>query len=432
MCTPELLSHPTHRPTPSFRRVEPIECALRGVSVALFSCVLLCASAFGASAPVPGTIIDYSPASSGLYIGSPSLVVLTNGQYLASHDLFGPKSHEYDGLGGPVTVVLRSQDRGGTWKETARLTGQFWSSLFVHRGAAYILGTDKHHGRIVIRRSTDGGVTWTTPKDPVTGLLTPEGQYHTAPTPLVEHNGRLWRGFEDAMGGIEWGKRYRAMTISAPAEADLLQATNWTFSNFLPRNPQWLGGRFNAWLEGNAIIAPNGQVVDMLRVDTANLPEQAAIVLVSADGRTASFDPATGFVEFPGGAKKFSIRPDPRGGGYWSVVSVVGETARALGKPPVPGGVRNTLALAHSPDLRKWEVRCVLLHHPDRSKHGWQYVDWQFDGDDIIAACRTAYDDDGGGAHNAHDANFLTFHRWQNFRGLSARDSAASAAAKAP
>jgi len=35
---------------------------------------------------------------------------------------------------------------------------------------------------------------------------------------------------------------------------------------------------------------------------------------------------------------------------------------------------------------------------------------------DIIAACRTAYDDGLGGANNYHDANFLTFHRIVNFR----------------
>jgi hypothetical protein len=31
----------------------------------------------------PGIVIDHSPASSGLYIGSPSLAVLSNGTYLA-------------------------------------------------------------------------------------------------------------------------------------------------------------------------------------------------------------------------------------------------------------------------------------------------------------------------------------------------------------
>ena len=58
----------------------------------------------------------------------------------------------------------------------------------------------------------------------------------------------------------------------------------------------------------------------------------------------------------------------------------------------------------------------MLLKHPDSAKHGFQYVDWLFDGADIIAACRTAFDDDEGGAHNFHDANYLTFHRIANFR----------------
>jgi len=51
-------------------------------------------------------------------------------------------------------------------------------------------------------------------------------------------------------------------------------------------------------------------------------------------------------------------------------------------------------------------------------------VDWQFDGEDIIAACRTAFDDAEGGAHNNHDANYLTFHRFANFRRLTQADSA--------
>ena len=39
---------------------------------------------------VPGVIIDYSPAETGKYIGSPSMAVLPNGDYVASHDFFGP------------------------------------------------------------------------------------------------------------------------------------------------------------------------------------------------------------------------------------------------------------------------------------------------------------------------------------------------------
>ena len=48
--------------------------------------------------------------------------------------------------------------------------------------------------------------------------------------------------------------------------------------------------------------------------------------------------------------------------------------------------------------------------------HAWQYIDWQFEDDDIIYLSRTAFDDGLGGAKNAHDANFLTFHRIVGFR----------------
>jgi len=44
------------------------------------------------TAKVPGIVVAYSPASSGKYIGSPSIAIMPNGDYVASHDFFGPKS----------------------------------------------------------------------------------------------------------------------------------------------------------------------------------------------------------------------------------------------------------------------------------------------------------------------------------------------------
>ncbi len=58
----------------------------------------------------------------------------------------------------------------------------------------------------------------------------------------------------------------------------------------------------------------------------------------------------------------------------------------------------------------------LFLHHPDPNFHAFQYVDWDFDGDNIVFLSRTAHDDGLGGAHNAHDANYTTFHRLDNFR----------------
>ncbi len=378
---------------------------------ATISILFRLAAATGGEPPttVPGVVIDHVPASSGLYVGSPSIAVLPNGAYVASHDFFGPKSNEFTKA---RTAVFGSADRGKSWKKLSEVAGAFWSSLFVHRGALYLLGPDRHHGNILIRRSMDGGVTWTEPKDRATGLLRDNGEYHCAPMPVLEHAGRLWRAFEWRHPPVGWGVNYRSGMLSAPVDADLLNADSWTNTNFLPSDRTWNGGDMGAWLEGNAVVAPDGQVVNVLRVQTRSPDEKAAIVRISADGKSASFDPATGFVNFPGGAKKFAIRFDPQSKRYWSLASIIHPRHRA----PNPGGIRNTLALTCSDDLRQWTVRAIVLYHPDPKKHGFQYVDWLFDGDDLIAVCRTAYDDGQGGAHNAHDANYLTFHRIHDFR----------------
>jgi hypothetical protein len=51
------------------------------------------------------------------------------------------------------------------------------------------------------------------------------------------------------------------------------------------------------------------------------------------------------------------------------------------------------------------------------------------DGNDIVAAIRTAFDEPAGQAHNQHDANYLTFHRWPRFRERTMNDSVVNAAA---
>lgn len=355
---------------------------------------------------VPGVVIDHAPAASGIYIGSPSIAILPGGEYVASHDQFGPKSTEHTCA---VTRVFASADRGRSWQHRADVRGQFWSTLFVHRGDLYLMGTWSHYGNLVIRRSRDGGRTWTEPRDATCGLLA-EGRFHCAPVPVLEHAGRLWRAVEDTTQPRRWGLPFRARVISAPVDADLLRASAWTLSEPLPGRPEWLEGKFNGFLEGNVVANPAGQLVNILRVDCPQ-GGKAAMVRIQAEGRLA-FEPAADFLDLPGGAKKFTIRLDPVTGRYWSLVNYVPPKYRKLRA----ASVRNTLALVASADLRHWELRDVLLHHPDPTRHAFQYPDWQFDGEDIIAAVRTAYDDGLGGAHNAHDANFLTFHRFTDFR----------------
>ena len=372
---------------------------------------------------VPGVVIAHSPASSKIYIGSPSITILPDGTYLATHDRFGPGS-----TGQKFSLyVYRSTDRGKTWEPLAQLKQQHWTNIFCHQGAVYLMGASnaRKPGCCIIRKSTDGGKTWTEPKDENSGVLLSDFAYHTAPTPMCYHDGRIWRAMEDQGSGGGWGHRFRTFMMSAPVDADLLKASSWTSSNVIARDPSYFDGQFRGWLEGNAVCDPSGQMLNLLRVNYekgSRISGKAAIVHVSKDGKTSTFDPKTGFIDLPGGAKKFTIRYDEKTKAYWTLTNpVVGPLDRNA------GSVRNTLALLRSKDLIHWEIRCILLQHPDVVKHGFQYPDWVFDGDDIVAAIRTGYDDGLGGAHNAHDANFLTFHRFANFRELTPKDSVKSA-----
>ncbi|MHC4620052.1 MAG: FG-GAP repeat domain-containing protein [Planctomycetota bacterium] len=265
------------------------------------------------------------------------------------------------------------------------------------------MGVNKKYGDIVIRRSTDGGETWTEPNDKTRGLLL-KGNYHCAPVPVVVHEGRIWRAFEE--------KGWKAFVMSAPADADLLNADNWTVSNRLPVDKGMVGKK---WLEGNVVVTPRGGLVNILR--TQPHPARAAVLDISPNGRKISFDAKDGIINFPGANKKFTIRYDRLSGKYWSLANIVTD----------PGPLeldanehRNTLALTCSKDLKNWEVRYIPLsfmkgEHLTRknNKFGWQYIDWLIEGDDIIFVSRTAW---GWETPRSHDANYFTFHRIPNFR----------------
>ncbi len=181
-------------------------------SLALFFAIDLFLPAVGRAqdtSQVPGTVIAHYPKSASKYVGSPGIAIVGNGVYLAKHDEFGPGSTEHSSA---ITQLYRSDDFGKTWRHTYTFEGLFWASIFTLDDAVYLLGTNKHHGNIVIFRSRDNGRTWTKPTDTEHGVLR-AGENHTAPVPVVVHNGRVWRAVEDAGGGVQWGVRYRAMMM---------------------------------------------------------------------------------------------------------------------------------------------------------------------------------------------------------------------------
>ena len=390
------------------------------MSTQLLSCLVVAGAvsaclAVAAAGPdhsgVPGVVIDYSPASSGKYIGCPTIAILPNGRYVAAHSFFGPRTTHNE------TWVFGSGDRGETWAKLGEVQGQFWSNLFVHRGALYIMGPSRQWGSVVIRRSDDDGRTWTEPTDKDHGLLLDDGRYHSSTVPMAIHNGRIWRAMEGEDSYPNRGRDvhpYCAFAMSAPVDADLLKAVNWTRTNYQKFDSSRVGKRpgqgSGGWREGNIVVTPDGGLVDFLRIDDAGVDKADLLPVSAHDHRITIDDVRWGLIDFPGGRTKFTIRFDPTSKRYWSLVN----------KQADPPAARNVLALVSSADLRHWAVNTIVLRHRDPRHHAWQYVDWAFDGDDLVAASRTAY----GDSHNFHDANYLTFHRVARFRALTMDDAA--------
>jgi hypothetical protein len=196
------------------------------------------------------------------------------------------------------------------------------------------------------------------------------------------------------------------LVLSAPEDADLLRADQWRRSEplFHPESD-------SQWIEGNVVVAPDRRLVNVLRTNprtATGSPSRTSTVVtlvdVSPDGSTQSWNAATAVVPFPGGGSKFTVRFDERSRRYWSLPNLQQD----------PAAYRSIVALASSADLRDWRVEAILLQHPEPRHHAWQYLDWQFDGEDLIAVSRTAWE----GAKAAHDANYFTFHRFTGFRKL--------------
>lgn len=357
--------------------------------------------------PAPlGTPICISTNQDRNYITDPTVAILPGGEYLAAC------KSRFDGENS-VVRILKSKDKGITWSYVTELSSVGFFNFFVLNKSVYLMGTKGGFNQIILLRSDDGGLTWTNPTDAENGLLTEAKSYHSASTATVFHNGRVWRAMED---NIPLGKRFfRALVMSAPMESDLLDANNWTLSEALPYDRSWLGDSvaFNGWYEGNVVVSPEGEIVNVLRVETFKYNEHAAIIHYSKDGKSPSFDPKTDIVPFPGGEKKFTIYFDSVSHKYWTLSNMIFKEDH--GKEHA-GLLRNRLVLSCSADLYYWEVSDTLISHPDPHFHAYQYVDWRIDGDDIIAVARTASDSPRGLSTRQHDANYFTFHRFADFR----------------
>lgn len=358
---------------------------------------------------VPGTVVNYLHPQDPLYafsghsLCSPSLVRLPSGKLLAAMDVFA------GGGGQNLTLLMASEDEGAHWRYVADIFPSFWPKLFWHRGALYLLANATEYGDLMIGRSEDEGETWTPPVRLVAGGGMADMGPHKAPMPVIEHQGRLYTGLD--YGAWKFGGHANGL-LSVAADADLLHAANWRHTPFLPYDPAWPNapqGPCPGCIEGNALVTPDGQIANMLRIDQAGAqPAYGSAVILRGDAA----DPEAPLqldriVSFPlGASSKFQVYQDPVTGKYLAVGNEVVN--------PATPRQRNVLSLAASDDLYHWRVatRIVDQREADPQQVAFQYPDFVFCGDDLLVLSRTALN----GAHNFHDANYSTLHRVSNYR----------------
>ena len=357
-----------------------------------------------------GTVVNYlhpddeAYSFSGRYLCSPSLVRHPDGFLLASMDLYAGEHPQN------LTLIFRSDDDGKTWHYTSELMPCFWGKMFIHKGELYMLSCSTEYGDLLIGKSTDGGKTFSAPVCLLRGSNGKAGNngVHKNPQNIVIYGGRIYNT-------LEWGTWYNkeychaAMVMSCDVNDDLLDPESWSFSyprkfdpNFAPEVSKL--PYCTMTIEGTLVTDPENRLLNVMRFGGDRC-------VLAYEVNTADHEAMLEYshcIPFPANHSKFMIKKDPQDGRYYSIASRL--------KDGVPYFTRNLLSLMSSDDMKSWRVDCDLLDfsHTDPNEVGFQYVDFEFEGEDIIFLCRTAMNR----AHNFHDANYSTFHRIKNFRTL--------------
>jgi hypothetical protein len=358
-----------------------------------------------------GTVVNYLHPDDNCYsfsghaLCSPSLVRHPDGHLLASMDVFS------GGYPQNLTLIFRSDDDGKTWHYLSELMPCFWGNLFIHKGELYMLAVSTEYGDLLIGKSTDGGKTFSAPVSLLRGSNGKNGfpGVHKNPQPVVSYNGRLYNTLEWGTWGLTSEKDYyhAVMVMSCDENADLLDPESWSFTPPVKYDPTWEGvaeDGIRGNIEGSLVIAPDGKLYNYMRYQTQ--AEKKILVYRVPEDPDAPIEYSHP-VSFDGNLSKFMIKYDEVSGRYYSIIS------RRIDSPQT---ARNLLSLVCSANLSDWELVCDLIdrRNDDPRMVGFQYIDFEIEGDDIIYLSRTAMNQ----AKNYHDANYSTFHRVEKFRDL--------------
>ena len=364
--------------------------------------------------------VVYRSEELGKFVDAPSICVLDGVIYNTAHGEFGTK-------------VFSSTDGGETWELMSEISSISHATIFAYEGELYLLGlfatTAKDSIAICKSRSiTADKIVWSAPSSIHCDFIEKSG--HCGATPVLFANGRVYKAFEDsniwAVEGSEYGTK-KAFVLSCDLNDNIANGSNWTVSNYITITAEWtmeqLGTTSTAHhgtpaLEGNMVQGPDGTIYNILRLNCEPATGYAVCLELSADGTTLSYPEENKVIEFPGGDDLFYIYYDESTGYYFSLVN-----NNTAAYQPMQ---RNILSLSCSKDLIHWEIldtilidREMLNFDVSMAKHGFQYVTWCFDGEDIIFTVREQSGevnfDMNEYYHNCYE---ITFYRLSNYKSL--------------
>lgn len=303
--------------------------------------------------------------------------------------------------------VYLSTDKGETWTGVSDGLTLTYCGIQEHGGKLYMIGCDANGGNVAMQVSEDG-YSWSDVK-----VIVPktEGGFHGSSSPGLEHNGRIYRAMSEK-GTDEWG----VCLISAPQDADLTKASSWTMSNIVYYNTSWLTADVSSgWQEPALVKRPDGSLCILMRIDGTYTKEYAALVEVDSD-TSIRFSKV---FAMPGAAKRFTIDYDEQSGKYWTLVSPYYVNSRSQYSLS-PVACRNSMVLMSSPDLENWTLERTCIYSDNPYNNSYHYIDWRFDGDDLVSTFRCSFEEERGLAYSYHDSNGFGYFRVKNFRNGSA------------
>ncbi len=365
-----------------------------------------------------GVVINYYHPEDKAYdyaghcLCSPSLLKHPDGYLLATMDVYGGGEPQN------LSFIFRSDDNGETWHYVSEVFPCFWGRTFLLNGDLYLVGMSTEYGDLTIGRSTDGGKTFSAPVSLLRGFGGKGGRggCHRSPSETLIHNGRIWFNFQWGSWDVWQGYYHSELMASCPVDADPLVPENWSFTEPLIFDKNWDGAVADAentygTMEGSPVVGPDGNLYCISRYNySGGTPPYGVIVAYKIDENDPEAPMAFSHTirMSCNNNSKLAVQRDEVTGRYFCIANEAVNEEQAMR--------RNLLSLFVSDDMNNWRVARRLLNalDQDREKVGFQYVNFLFDGEDILFLSRTAINQ----AESFHNTNCITFHRIENFRNL--------------